>query len=600
MGQCESNEWVDTKYSMDDLKDIPIGERTYTNRGCVETVFWTGPEHPYNKAHTVGLRFPNNGEFDYTLGGFCDTVTGQNGCTGLPNQSFRVPGRRVEVTRLTYKGNPTQCCISGNAFSQSVDGTGTLYTCSPEQRRGDLNACRSVFDNYCDSQNMKIGRNDPRCREWDLANPEKVNQLFANHCWTHGPFDPKCDERAAQNAEFKNYIERRRKEVANQTMDEKSRAWCLANPGQCDVGAQIYCLSNPDSDFCACITANRNITNLQNEFNYLPICNNIKCITSGYKTSGETNFRCPNITDCRILLNLNANRDIKLDNNYFTNNCGNITNTAIEEPRNSIKIISDDIYNYILNINTIQGTPNKLTTNDLMELTEICAIYTINPTDYATKIVFEVNKIIAANTEVRDINKIKNTITAELINKFLGNPNPQIFGEVFSRYSSDVTLSAQFQNYIISNGNISIFNDVTTAQGLIFNSPAVQKAANDFEQNNPPKVLLDISNFSNLIKRNETLNNIIAEIATNYDIMEKNRQSQIFTQTNINTNKNLPITQPITPPISQPITPPPIDYDESYMHIWVLVLILVLFIGLYFGGYFDNNTNVLDKYFGVY
>ena len=87
-----------------------------------------------------------------------------------------------------------------------------------------------------------------------------------------------------------------------------------------DSAVMSYCDSNPDDSICTCIKSPFAKLNDNSKAN--PYCWDGACQLSGYPTSGMRNQSCPDIVDCSIVFDLDANEAI-LENVKIQQECGN-------------------------------------------------------------------------------------------------------------------------------------------------------------------------------------------------------------------------------------------------------------------------------------
>lgn len=90
---------------------------------------------------------------------------------------------------------------------------------------------------------------------------------------------------------------------AGTAFENKCKAWCLANQGQCDQSAREYCKNHPEEkDFCACL--NSPLARATGGSPAIPTCFDGACIARGYQTTSMMEFpkgKCPDF--CNVAIN---------------------------------------------------------------------------------------------------------------------------------------------------------------------------------------------------------------------------------------------------------------------------------------------------------
>lgn len=107
------------------------------------------------------------------------------------------------------------------------------------------------------------------------------------------------------------------------TDDSICKAWCRANPGECDVSARDYCRRHPDDvDFCACLNspaATGGAGSLA-----LPTCFDGNCVVRGYQTATmvENAKHCPQVCQQAVNCYQQTGGQCNIDKNQFELHCG--------------------------------------------------------------------------------------------------------------------------------------------------------------------------------------------------------------------------------------------------------------------------------------
>ena len=111
-------------------------------------------------------------------------------------------------------------------------------------------------------------------------------------------------------------------------VDEKCRNWCLDNPRECDNAKKELCLKNPTAEYCRCINKTKdNDYNLLNKSDpVLDACWFVPCKLDNelyylQLKENQPTVTCPT-TICKQMIELNAGRDININNMTNTINCG--------------------------------------------------------------------------------------------------------------------------------------------------------------------------------------------------------------------------------------------------------------------------------------
>ncbi len=184
MGNCGS---YPQKFVLTDLQDLTVGETKQSSSGCCPSIPGVGGGSGYEQCVAKGFDFPQNGEFQFALGGSCGLCSNIGsygcGCTG----SGSIGGSLPAVQRINFNADPIACCL---------DNTGSPLqgnnTCDPQYRGPYATGCASVIQKYCDnSQNFFTDT----CKQWlknqaRTSNGAVVDTLANKYC--PASTDPLC------------------------------------------------------------------------------------------------------------------------------------------------------------------------------------------------------------------------------------------------------------------------------------------------------------------------------------------------------------------------------------------------------------------------
>ena len=132
MSWCGSNGRSEA-VSLGALVDLPVSNARYQGKGC--TPYGVSGEY---YARLRGFTFPENGEFAWGGNGFacnmCSEPNGGYGCDSCVNgfglAAPDIAATRPTVMRLSYRGDPSACCLGNGMKTQGS------YTCDPQYRGG--------------------------------------------------------------------------------------------------------------------------------------------------------------------------------------------------------------------------------------------------------------------------------------------------------------------------------------------------------------------------------------------------------------------------------------------------------------------------------
>lgn len=285
MGACGS---VPESPTLDTLKNKRIGEIWESPQGCCPDIGGRQSGSGYDRCTSRGFNFPNNGEFEWLLGGSCsmcsDPSTGY-GCSGCTSAGS-IGGKKPAVKRIAYNGDPVQCCLTGNAI---VNGN----TCDPKYRGGSGSSdCSSVVSNVCAS--------DPStstCRTWGTTNKDLYNGYVKSYC-----------------SNINNLKTQFCKDKVIEIGGVDSTYQQLCNDPQYKDTQFCSCGVSYPTDYADIINSNPQIKNVLDN----PKCYNKTCVQYGYQTSNQRAFTCPNLNICSNVINLTDSTDSSANRNVQT------------------------------------------------------------------------------------------------------------------------------------------------------------------------------------------------------------------------------------------------------------------------------------------
>ncbi|MEO0236621.1 MAG: DUF4064 domain-containing protein [candidate division WOR-3 bacterium] len=236
MGACNSTGYSRT-FTLDELKDLAIGERREMPKGCGPNVDGMHAGSCYSRLTERGFGFPNNGEFAWGgTGSACNMCSciikgyGCDNCTG----SSSITGRRGTVKRIAFNAKPEDCCKQQNNI---ING----QTCNPKYIKGyQDDSCDSYMSNYCTGNNLST----PECQKWVNAALDR-GRTTPNYA---------MKEYCAQGQNFQN-------QVCQQWCDKTKNIPSMS--GECDQVVQKYCQNNPNNPLCQCILPPGSITKVE-------------------------------------------------------------------------------------------------------------------------------------------------------------------------------------------------------------------------------------------------------------------------------------------------------------------------------------------------
>jgi len=131
------------KFNSSDLQNLGLNQTKDAGSGCVAPNSGSQPGSGRAVAEEHGFGYPNNGEFDFYLGNTpcsrCLFTNGDDSCTG----ALAPAGVRPAVKRIAYKGDPTECCQTGNLLDSNSN------TCDPKYQNADN--CTTALTNFCNN-----------------------------------------------------------------------------------------------------------------------------------------------------------------------------------------------------------------------------------------------------------------------------------------------------------------------------------------------------------------------------------------------------------------------------------------------------------------
>lgn len=164
------------KFSLDELKDLKVGDSKQMEKGCGYGDFDVTNE---GNLKEKGFGWPENGEFEFGgRGDYCNLCDGEYGCEC--NDTNHVPGKRGKVKRRLFKADSKDCCL---ANMESKDKTKTIgnYTCDPLYRNPGGTECGNYYRDYCKESNNLF---NPNCQALKNTNSSLYNQLMTEKCNT--------------------------------------------------------------------------------------------------------------------------------------------------------------------------------------------------------------------------------------------------------------------------------------------------------------------------------------------------------------------------------------------------------------------------------
>lgn len=196
--------------------------------------------------------------------------------------------RYCRCKRYVCLGKDTNCCTTGKS-GDPQKRCDTKYT-------NLTSSCNPAMTKYCDADRFFV--ND-RCIKWAKQNPNIAEVQKRTVCNTVDGFNKNINQ---------------------------CRTWCLAHPGECDIGSAGYCAvdQNKQDSYCSCLQ--NSIVKEVGEQYFMPECNDKKCKEQGYKNKNAAlivaSGKCPDIFDCSAIVNLTETaRDNILNNVTQTVNC---------------------------------------------------------------------------------------------------------------------------------------------------------------------------------------------------------------------------------------------------------------------------------------
>ena len=235
-------------YTLNDLKNLKIGEIKVTEpgKGCTVNIAGIGPGSGLDYLKKEGLKWPNNGEFDW--GGYhgkCQTCSSGWGCE-CSASGKGIAGTRGSIKRVDYKADPAECCI------KQTDIIGN-YTCDPKYKDGfSKSDCDNAMLAYCNKENDKKWTS-PECRRW-VQNSLTYGRPIVN---TH------LSDFCSEGVNFKTNV---------------CQEWCKQVRGiknmesACDNASEAYCTNNPTDDKCACFLPPDNVSEVEKLMNVPKVC----------------------------------------------------------------------------------------------------------------------------------------------------------------------------------------------------------------------------------------------------------------------------------------------------------------------------------------
>lgn len=172
-------------YTLDELKDLEIGQTTREEGGCCPK----GIGDWWGDCNWAGLNHPYNGEFEAISGSrcrFCNWGKGKE--CGDPDGMWE--GGKPVIRRKAFRGDEWACCRS-NARGQNTNWRDGNNTCSFLSRNPNSLECRGHFTNHCSVSDRIVSDND--CRLLQNSSRETHTNLMRTYCNS-------SDERAQSSA----------------------------------------------------------------------------------------------------------------------------------------------------------------------------------------------------------------------------------------------------------------------------------------------------------------------------------------------------------------------------------------------------------------
>ena len=244
---------------LENLLDLKLNQELQIERGCGPDIFDADFQSVlYNR----GFRYPDNGEFTWgAKGGSCQMCSDPISGYGCDECQTMIPGRRPQIKRIAYKGDPMKCCMSGSVR----DGNST---CDPQYSKLALGGCDSVMEQFCvQGDNIK----SQRCRDW---------------------LDQRKDKRAWYDAQVEKYCSLNKNDTTGFCACYNLPFELTSNPNFSPVTAKPSCY------YAACSSGdeawmNKTMEMISTSCPTVQICN--QNVTVGSMTSskiGEINLSC--------------------------------------------------------------------------------------------------------------------------------------------------------------------------------------------------------------------------------------------------------------------------------------------------------------------
>lgn len=245
MGNCNDSGKSRT-FTLDELKDLKIGEKKEMGKGCGPRVSGTQGGSCYAQLVKRGFGWPKNGEFNWGGMGrtcnMCSNVSKGYGCDNCSG-SKAIGGNRGTVTRIAYLGDQNQCCQQQKVIIGDK-------TCDPkyiDQYKTDV--CDVYMKDYC------VG---------DVLSKDECQK------WIHTALD---NNRSTPNVPLKTYCS-----TGSNFATPTCQKWCdkvkniPSMAGECDQAVEGYCKNNTTDPLCTCMHPPENVSKAEGLISSSKVC----------------------------------------------------------------------------------------------------------------------------------------------------------------------------------------------------------------------------------------------------------------------------------------------------------------------------------------
>jgi len=245
MGTCNST-GRSRAFTIDELADLPLGEKKEMGNGCGPSVNGTQGGSCYARLVQRGFAWPDNGEFNWGgMGSSCNMCSDASGGYGCDNckGSKAVGGHRGTVKRIAYLGDRSECCKQQKRI---INGK----TCDPKYLKNyQDDACDIDMKDYCVGETLT----KEECQKW-----------------VHTALD---QNRSAPNISLREYCSQGtnfNNQVCQQWCDKVKNKSTMS--GECDQAVANYCQKNATDVLCTCINPPENVTKAEGLISSAKVC----------------------------------------------------------------------------------------------------------------------------------------------------------------------------------------------------------------------------------------------------------------------------------------------------------------------------------------